>query len=200
MLMKRQPIKTKIPEIVNYWFSRIDESDFSVDAAEAHERCWRCGCKRHLERCHIVPDSLGGKDEPSNLVLLCARCHKENPNVGDPEIMWDWLKAYKVPFYDTLWSILGLKEYHFIYNRSFYDDLAALGLSDADQIQTALREIDKNVYQQASVHFGQPYFNTATVAGLYRIQLKSLADRLGKTLERRDDAAGPEEMPWWLET
>lgn len=36
--MKRKPIKTKIPEIVNYWFSRIDESDFSVDAAEAHER------------------------------------------------------------------------------------------------------------------------------------------------------------------
>ena len=57
--MKRKPIKTKIPEIVNYWFSRIDESDFSVDAAEAHERCWRCGCKRNLERCHIVPDSLG---------------------------------------------------------------------------------------------------------------------------------------------
>ena len=122
--MKRKPIKTKIPEIVNYWFSRIDESDFSVDAAEAHERCWRCGCKRNLERCHIVPDSLGGKDEPANLVLLCARCHAENPNVTDPEIMWDWLKAYKVPFYDTLWSILGLKEYRFIYKRSFFEDLA----------------------------------------------------------------------------
>ena len=37
--MERKPIKTKIPEIVDYWFSRIDESDFSVDAAEAHERC-----------------------------------------------------------------------------------------------------------------------------------------------------------------
>lgn len=96
--MERKPIKTKIPEIVDYWFSRIDESDFSVDAAEAHERCWRCGCKHNLERCHIVPDSLGGRDEPANLVLLCARCHAENPNVTDPEIMWDWLKAYKVPF------------------------------------------------------------------------------------------------------
>lgn len=62
--MKRKPIKTKIPEIVNYWFSRIDESDFSVDASEAHERCWRCGCKRNLERCHIVPDSLEARMSP----------------------------------------------------------------------------------------------------------------------------------------
>lgn len=199
--MERKPIKTKIPEIVDYWFSRIDESDFSVDAAEAHERCWRCGCKRNLERCHIVPDSLGGRDEPANLVLLCARCHTENPNVTDPEIMWDWLKAYKVPFYDTLWSILGLKEYRFIYKRSFFEDLAALGISDPDERNREMREIKTIVYRQATVHFGQPYFNTATVAGLYRMQLKELARKLGKTLTQDDRSeAMSGKMPWWLET
>ena len=180
--MERKPIKTKIPEIVDYWFSRIDESDFSVDAAEAHERCWRCGCKRNLERCHIVLDSLGGRDEPANLVLLCARCHAENPNVTDPEIMWDRLKAYKVPFYDTLWSILGLKEYRFIYKRSFFEDLAALGISDPDERNREMREIKTIVYRQATVHFGQPYFNTATVAGLYRMAAERTGSKIGENV------------------
>ncbi len=92
--MEREIIKTSKKEIVDYWFSKVDESGLSVDAAEAHERCWRCGCERSLERCHIIPASLGGEDKPSNLVLLCRRCHLENPNVLDPEIMWDWLRAY----------------------------------------------------------------------------------------------------------
>lgn len=124
--MKRKPIKTKIPEIVNYWFSRIDESDFSVDAAEAHERCWRCGCKRNLERCHIVPDSLGGKDEPANLVLLCARYHAGKPKCDGPGDHVGLAESLQSAFYDTLWSILGLKEYRFIYKRSFFEDLRPL--------------------------------------------------------------------------
>ena len=45
-----------------------------------------------------MPDALGGPDAPENIVLLCKRCHAEWPNVKDPEIMWDWLKAYAVPF------------------------------------------------------------------------------------------------------
>jgi len=68
---KREAIKTSIEEIVDYWKRHEDECGLSVDWAEAHERCWRCGCEKNLERCHIIPDSLGGKDEPSNLVLLC---------------------------------------------------------------------------------------------------------------------------------
>ena len=65
-----------------------EECGLSVDWAEAHERCWQCGCKRGLQRCHIVPHALGGEDAPSNLVLLCGRCHLDNPNVADTEVMW----------------------------------------------------------------------------------------------------------------
>lgn len=119
-MSNRKNIKTSVHDIVDYWFKRVDESDLSVDMAEAHERCWRCGCERNLERCHIVPDSLGGKDEPSNLVLLCKRCHADGPNVADEEIMWDWTKSYRVPFYDTFWSILGQKEYAFIYKKRLW--------------------------------------------------------------------------------
>ena len=115
---KRKGIKTNIHEIVAYWSKHQDECGLSVDWAEAHERCWRCGCENKLERAHIIPDSIGGKDEPSNFVLLCKRCHADGPNVKDPEIMWDWIRAYGVPFYNTFWGILGRKEYQFIYGYS----------------------------------------------------------------------------------
>lgn len=78
---------TKIEEIVDYWSGNQDESGLSVDWAEAESLCWRCAQKRNLQRCHIIPRSLGGTEEPSNLVLLCAQCHSEAPNVNDPEFM-----------------------------------------------------------------------------------------------------------------
>lgn len=108
---KRESIKTNINEIVDYWKRHKEECGLSVDWAEAKYMCWRCGCKKDLQRCHIIPYSMGGEDKPSNLVLLCKRCHADGPNVDDPEIMWDWIMAYGVPFYNTLWGILGRKEY-----------------------------------------------------------------------------------------
>ncbi|MEG6523623.1 HNH endonuclease [Desulfotomaculum sp. 1211_IL3151] len=104
MYWEKKGLRTSIEEIVDYWFSIVDKCDLSVDAAEAYERCWRCGCEKSLERCHIIPEPLGGGDKPSNLVLLCHRCHLENPNVSDPEIMWDWLRADGTSFYDTFWT------------------------------------------------------------------------------------------------
>lgn len=121
---KRKNIKTTIDEIVSYWVTKVDEGDLSIDFSEAHERCWRCGYEKKLERCHIVPHSLGGKDIPSNYVLLCKRCHLDNPNVSDPEIMWDWLKAYQCDFYDTFWILQGISEYQKIYGISFEQELA----------------------------------------------------------------------------
>ena len=35
------------------------------------------------------------------MVLLCETCHSEGPNTDDPEVMWEWISAYRVPFYDT---------------------------------------------------------------------------------------------------
>ena len=183
-MAKRAPIKTTIREAKEYWMQYIDECDLSVDWSEAESHCWRCGCERHLERCHIIPDSLGGKDEPANIVLLCKRCHKEGPNVSDPEIMWDWIKAYNVSLYNTFWVIQGMKEYEFIYKRSVQDELAYI-LEEAgyDEVHGGMEEVIKEVvrstYQKASMHFGQPYFNTATMAGVYRMMLKELAEQYG---------------------
>lgn len=63
-MSKRGNIKTSRKQIIEYWETCQDECELSVDWAEAEERCWRCGCEtnRKLDRCHIIPHALGGKD------------------------------------------------------------------------------------------------------------------------------------------
>ena len=208
---RRKPIKTTIREAVDYWSRRVSECDLSVDWSEAETHCWRCGCEKDLQRCHIVPDALGGKDEPSNLVLLCSRCHAEGPNVTDPEVMWDWIRAYSVPFYETFWSIMGRKEYQFIYHKKVRQELADLmgraGIPLDEEKMIALLEVEmRKAIENTSVHFGQPYLNSATIAGMYRMILKNLADDLGVPLaaerDPEEDLTGNpgenRESPWWM--
>ncbi len=176
----RKPVRTTIAQAVEYWSNRVDECGLSVDWSEADTHCWRCGCERNLQRCHIVPDSLGGKDEPANIVLLCKRCHAEGPNVTDPEIMWDWIRAYAVPFYNTFWYIQGLKEYEFIYKRKVEQEIVSiLQQANVTDIDLFTREnysrLMNQMMDEASLHFGQSYFNTATIAGVFRMLLKKLA-------------------------
>ena len=40
--------------------------------------CVKCGTYRiSLHRDHILPKSLGGSNDPSNIQLLCANCHQD---------------------------------------------------------------------------------------------------------------------------
>lgn len=204
-MSKKEPIKTTIQEAVEYWSRREDECGLSVDWSEAGTHCWRCGCEKDLQRCHIIPNALGGKDEPENIVLLCSRCHAEGPNVTDPEIMWDWIRAYGVPFYGTFWNIIAKKEYKFIYHKSvekeIVDILCSAGKSRCDKEIDEL--IKKNVClldEQASTYFGQYYFNSATMAGLYRIMLKNIAKSLGVCFPVKNRCENKVESPWWLNT
>ena len=201
-MSERKSIKTTISQAVDYWSKRIDECGLSVDWAEAHTHCWRCGCERNLERCHIIPDSLGGEDAPRNIVLLCKRCHADGPNVTDPEIMWDWIKAYGVPFYNTFWSILGMKEYQFIYKTSYAKDLAdilaAANLEADDQVLGEIKEIIHEEMGKAGVHFGHPYLNTATMAGINRIVLKTFAEKYNVEFPIKREETLPT-TPWWIQ-
>ena len=202
-MSKRKSIKTTISQAVDYWAKRIDECGLSVDWSEAHTHCWRCGCEKHLERCHIIPDSLGGEDAPHNIVLLCKRCHMEGPNVTDPQIMWDWIRAYGVPFYETFWSIVGMKEYQFIYKKGFMQELSDI-ISSAnlimnDEVQKKVNEIICEVIEGAGVHFGQPYFNAATIAGIYRMALKRIAEEYGVGFPMKSDKEEQKSSPWWMQ-
>ena len=47
--------------------------------------------KSELNRCHIVPRSLGGGVEPSNLFLMCESCHKEAPDTTNKMAFFRWI-------------------------------------------------------------------------------------------------------------
>ncbi len=53
-------------------------------------RCWN---KIPLQRCHIVPPTLGGTNDVSNLFLMCRECHDLAPNTSFPEIFFEWARA-----------------------------------------------------------------------------------------------------------
>ena len=92
-----------------YWIQRIDECDMGCDWDEAHKRCWRCGMKRALQKCHIIPKSLGGKSSGENLIPLCSECHDEAPDVLDSTAMWSWIKRTHSTFHGTLKADRAIK-------------------------------------------------------------------------------------------
>lgn len=170
--------KTLISEIVDYWSSRIDECDLSVDWSEAEEFCWNCGSPKDLTRCHIIPHALNGKDEPANFVVLCRRCHEEAPNVEDPRIMWDWLIAHKSTFYNTYWIDEGIREYEFIYKMSIDETIRFIYENTINEVdyKNLLEMITKEATYKSTRHFEQSTPNKATVAGVMRMVLIRYAE------------------------
>ncbi len=146
-------------DVVDYWSAREDECGLGVDWADADKRCWRCGCEAELELCHIVPDSRGGLREPSNLVLLCNRCHREAPNVSDPRYMWVWLRATCEPFYDTLWFMRAMDQYVAMFGKAPFEGMDEAAIP-ADEIKSLFRQ----VLRETVVHFGEGHLNPVTVA------------------------------------
>ncbi len=118
--------------------------------------------------------------------------------------MWDWIKAYGVPYYDTFWKIMGMKEYRFIYKRSVLSEAEALLKAaevtiDSPLAQKLLNDHLNMANQEASIHFGQPHFNAATMAGIFRMALKNMAQTLGVDFPSLPEARNIAHEPWWSE-
>ncbi|MEW4529902.1 HNH endonuclease [Maioricimonas sp. JC845] len=165
-------VSTSKKAVVDYWETRQDESGLGVDWSEALDRCWRCGYEARLERCHIVPASLGGLDEPSNLVLLCKRCHQEAPNFDDPKYMWIWIRAHATSMYDTYWSLRGADEFEKMFGRQPFK-----GLDESSIDPKTAKEAVASAMRLASFHFGQGRLNPATIACvLHRVEQELMSD------------------------
>lgn len=101
-------------EIFSYWSEKFGTAGIWIDWGEPS--CWACGFhygskydikssdatwqqildgweRMPLQRCHIVPRSLGGSDEAANLFLMCRECHDLAPNTAIPEIFFQWVRA-----------------------------------------------------------------------------------------------------------
>lgn len=97
--------------ILNYWKAKLHLKDILIDWGEPS--CWACGWgwngrydiqspkatweqilkaweKAPLQRCHILPRSLNGSDDVSNLFLMCRECHDLAPNTTNIEFFLKW--------------------------------------------------------------------------------------------------------------
>ena len=85
-------MKIKQEEIIDYWKDKIE---ISIPWNKAHNHCWACGIKPEmtLERSHIFPKVLGGRDESFNLILLCPICNATNPETIYTDDYWLWFKG-----------------------------------------------------------------------------------------------------------
>ena len=64
----------------------------SKSTRKDREKHWEDVWNRtRLEGAHIVPHSKGGESIPSNIVLLCRDCHRDNPDSLNETFFWKWL-------------------------------------------------------------------------------------------------------------
>ena len=47
--------------------------------------------RHHLNRCHIIPNALGGPDSPENLFLMCEECHALSPDTTNRAAFFRWV-------------------------------------------------------------------------------------------------------------
>jgi hypothetical protein len=66
---------------------------FVVAANPTWQHYVRAWTRAPLQRCHIIPRSMGGSNDASNLVLMCATCHDFAPDTTDPAYFFDWMRA-----------------------------------------------------------------------------------------------------------
>ena len=196
--MSRGPIKTSAKKVVDFWLDVLPPGVISPLKEDAAKCCWRCNYRSRLQRCHIVPHSLGGKDEANNFVLLCKRCHEEAPNHRDPSYMWCWIQAHSLTMQDMYWTKRGMEEFSKMFGQHPYSRLAGINLPQkaAERVGSLLR----GAMDDASFHFGQGRLNPATIAAILSECERQLVEDFGTPEQIRmfeEQRFGPT-MPWAL--
>lgn len=133
-----------IVDAIAHHSATMDETHMGCDWIDAASRCWRCGNESRLQRCHIIPRSMGGPDVPHNFVALCARCHDEAPDVNSAEMMWAWIKATCSTLHGEMWArrtVDGMRK----------QDVKYLASMSIDEIECILRDAASRV----GIHCGQ---------------------------------------------
>jgi hypothetical protein len=67
-----------------------------------------------------------------------------------------------------------------------------------ETVEKNIKDIQYEVMANAGVHFGHPYFNTATMAGIHRMTLKKLANCYRVVFPLCTDQKDEPKVPWWL--
>jgi len=155
-------------DVLNFWKDKIEWNRTNVNLSDAKECCWHCGCKSKLQFCHIKPHSLGGEAVPSNIVLLCETCHRENPNIDDVEIMLNWIyQAKNVNLFGVqghYWIFRGMEECVRLYSFDVFEYILRNRTQiDLDRLKTLI-----TIYMnKACIHWSQAHFNPVTLGSIF---------------------------------
>jgi hypothetical protein len=104
-------------------------------------RCFRCGFSGPLELDHHIPQYLGGRLIPGNIVLLCARC---NSTKGDTHPRDFYPASVLVKLEPILLAQRAMFDFEFNwvrFNRRPREYLASIGVPD-DAIDLELKRRD----------------------------------------------------------
>lgn len=78
----------------------LSRLDLTVE--QGASTCWACGSGPGgdgslgwLQRAHVVAVVAGGDDSPANFFLLCAVCHREQPDGASRAAQEAWLRAHE---------------------------------------------------------------------------------------------------------
>jgi HNH endonuclease len=147
-------------QIFEYWKDRLFECGLFVDWGDP--ACWVCrfhySTRRNrkrcdaswqqilqgwdlipLQRCHIVPRPLGGRDDVSNLFLMCRECHDRMPNTCIADIFFEWARMQSFDARETA---------------KWQDALTSFGIGDA-----SLRDFERVITSEEFSEWIQGKFN-----------------------------------------
>lgn len=169
--------------VAEYWLSGRHQDRLGFPSTEFvsdidYPACFACGLhlpawvvptsyrlrwnKSALHRCHIVPRSLGDADNPSNLVLMCASCHRDAPDHTDENVLFNWMFRRQ--------SADGMKP--------FATELMALGVSVEELVQVMAadierwRKVSEEEMGKAGSHYGLGLKPTASAAVYYATYMR----------------------------
>jgi len=149
---KSNKTKPWIKKSWDYHSQYISELDVAPDWGDWEtdwNMCWCCGHRGTLQQCHIIPKSLGGSLDPSNIIPLCGICHDKAPDVSDKNEMFAWVKENLTPL-----SGLGLGRYDHL-NDILTTSLKNLKDEYGDINAEELYDLIRKNYEKTSSHAGQ---------------------------------------------
>ena len=115
---------------------------------------WTKAGKNGLERCHIIPHSLGGSNTVDNFVLLCKKCHELSPDIGDSQFLFDWMKNCPRSFFGSHWTEVSMWNNFFsLLSQKFPEEVTAW--SELDLVEQSKRLNDTSNSLSSTTHFGK---------------------------------------------
>ena len=150
--MSSNKTKPWIKKSWDYHSQYISELDVAPDWGDWEadwNMCWCCGHRGTLQQCHIIPKSLGGTLDPSNIIPLCGVCHDKAPDVSDKNEMFAWVK-------ENLNCLSGLGLGRFNHLIDILPSLIKNIQNEYGDIkENELYDLIRENYQKTSPHAGQ---------------------------------------------